>query len=121
MSFILLIGVIGAGGAPGDTLAAGVWWTPFKVAFVVRGGVDCRERERAVFVEELMGGMPGDSVEVLVSVFRRLRGAARCPSDVASKLCLRRVLPAPSDCFSGWTGPEGFGDGTLERDRRAWV
>jgi hypothetical protein len=105
--------------SPGEALVAGIWYAPFKVAFVVIGGVDCWERERVVFAEELMRGAPCNSAEVLVSVFRRLRGAARCPSDDASRPCLRRVLPVPSDCFPGWTGPEGVGDdGTLERDRR---
>jgi hypothetical protein len=82
------------------------------VAFVVRGGIDCRERER---VEELTGGVPCNSTKVLMSVFRRLRGTARCPSDVVSTLCLRRILLA-TDCFSGWTGPEGVGDDISERD-----
>lgn len=88
------------------------------MAFVVKGGVDCRERER---VEELTGGVPCSSAEVLMSVFRRLRGTARCPSDVASRLCLRRILPAIGNCFSGWTGPEGIGDDISERDRRDGV
>jgi hypothetical protein len=84
------------------------------VAFVVRGGIDCRERER---VEELTGRVPCNSTEVLMSVFRRLRGSARCPSDVVSRLCLRRILLA-TDCFSGWTGPEGVGDDISGRDGR---
>jgi hypothetical protein len=55
-----------------------------------------------------------------MSVFRRLRGTARCPSDVVSRLCLRRILLA-TDCFSGWTGPEGVGDDISERDGRDGV
>lgn len=87
------------------------------MAFVVRGGIDCRERER---VEELTGGVPCNSTEVLISVFRRLRGTGRCPSDVVSRLCLRRILLA-TDCFSGWTGPEGVGDDISERGGRDGV
>ena len=87
------------------------------MAFVVRGGTDCRERER---VEELTGGEPCSSTEVLMSVFRRLRGTARCPSDVVSRLCLRRILLA-TGCFSGWTGPEGVGDDISERESRDGV
>ena len=71
-------------------------------------------------MEELTGGVPCNSTEVLLSVFRRLRGTARCPSDVVSRLCLRRILLA-TDCFSGWTGPEGVGDDISERDGRDGV
>lgn len=80
----------------------------------MRGGIDCKERER---VEELTGGVPCSSTEVLMSVFRRLRGTTWCPSDVVSRLCLRRILLA-ADCFSGWTGPEGVGDDISGRDGR---
>ena len=82
------------------------------------GEVDWGGRERRVFVEEPMGGTPRKSAELLVSVFRRLRGAARRTSEVASRLCLRRTLAAVGEPLSGWTGPEGVGDDILGRDAR---
>ena len=84
------------------------------MAFVVSDGTDCRERER---VEELTGEVPCNSTEELMFVFRRLRGTARCPSDVVSRHCLRRILLA-TDCFSGSMAPEGVGDDISGRDGR---
>jgi hypothetical protein len=81
------------------------------------GEVELERGERGVFAEERVGGAFRKS-EALESVFRRLRGAARRTSDVASRLCLRRTLAAAGDPLSCWTGPERFGDGILERDAR---
>jgi hypothetical protein len=64
------------------------------------GEIDWGGRERKVFVEEPMGEAPGMSAEVVISVFRRLRGA-RGTSEVASRPCLRRALAAASGPLSG--------------------